>query len=129
MKTALVSVFGICLMASAIQASSHDHHHHNPTVSKSPTDGWKKISISSNDYKIQIPCKHKMSDHYTFKNGVHTFTVNRGDPSHDCSGRTNARSEMSLKKKGWKSGQHQFQAYLTIPKGTYNVNIFQIFGA
>ena len=36
---------------------------------------------------------------------------------------------MSLRKKNYSSGKHQFQAWLRVPKGTYGVDIFQIFGA
>ena len=103
------SLLALSLVGISMTFASHHHSHHydEPEV-QAPTDGWSRIPLSSNDWNIQIPCNHKESNHYSLNNGVHYFKINKGDPSHDCSGKTNGRSEMSLRKKNYNSGRHQF---------------------
>jgi hypothetical protein len=97
----------------------------------SPTTGWTKVSYTSDDYHIQTPCGDAKSEHYSYSGGVHHFKIHKGDGPWDCSNppKTNPRSEMSLIPLAYNSGQHQLQAWITVPKGTHNACLQQIFGA
>ena len=72
-----------------------------------------------------------MEEHYTYNGGVHHFMVHKTDKPWDCSNppKTHPRSEMSLRPMNYNGGHHQFQAWITIPAGTHEACIMQIFGA
>ena len=57
--------------------------------------------------------------------------MHKTDGPWDCSNppKTHPRSEMSLRPMNYNSGHHQFQAWITVPAGTHEACIMQIFGA
>ena len=125
MKSRQILLLVSSMATLSLSQDLHHHSHHLQAGVTSLTDGWQQVPFSASDYNIQIPCNSKLGDHYSFVNGVHTFTVKSTDLGWDCADphKTKARSEMSLRKLNYNKGSHQFQAWITIPKGTHHVDV------
>ncbi|TNV75946.1 hypothetical protein FGO68_gene9855 [Halteria grandinella] len=114
-------------------ASEHHHAHHFlvNNVGSSPTDGFSRVSFDAQrDGHVQVPCNADPATHYHFYGQYHSFTVHDDELGWNCKDPhgTHPRSEMSLISKKFMGGKNQFQAWLTVPQGTYGVNLMQVFG-
>ncbi|KDP35305.1 hypothetical protein JCGZ_09464 [Jatropha curcas] len=94
-----------------------------------PTQGFTELPFNHSFYYIQKPYDLKVSDRYSFEDGIHKFWVYSTDKPLARSSPTRPRSEIIVNGYNYTSGVWQFEGQAYVPNGTSGVCIFQVFGA
>ncbi|KAJ3671414.1 hypothetical protein LUZ60_007493 [Juncus effusus] len=94
-----------------------------------PTDGFTEVTLTEKDFDVQRPYDVPIAERYSFENGVRKLWVYSDDKPFNTETKTAPRTEIRMRNHDYSSGIWQFEGYGSVPNGTTNVSIMQVFSA
>ncbi|CAI0396159.1 unnamed protein product [Linum tenue] len=93
-----------------------------------PTDGFHEVQLSEHNFDIQRPYDLRLSQRYSYKNGVRRLWVYGSDKSHSQGSHTPPRTEIRIRGLDYHSGVWQMEGHVYVPKGTSGASLMQVHG-